>query len=81
MNTDYKLYASILTKRMETVLPRLIDEDQTGFIKYKQTQADIWRVLPVEQINNEKVSTIVFSLDAAAAFDSVLGDFLYLSPT
>lgn len=66
---------------METVLPRLIDEDQTGFIKYKQTQADIWRVLPVEQINNEKVSTIVFSLDAAAAFDSVLGDFLYLSPT
>lgn len=60
-------------------MPLLIDEDQTGFIKNRQTQDNIKRALHIiERINKEKVSSIVLSLDAEKAFDSVGWEFLYL---
>lgn len=53
LNTFYKLYASILTKRKETVLPFLIDEDQTRFLQNRQTQHNIRRALHImEQIKD-----------------------------
>lgn len=78
LNQDYKLYASILTKRVEGVIPLLIDVDQTGFIRNRQTQGNIRRCLHIiEQINHEGLSAILVSLDAEKAFDCVGWEYLY----
>lgn len=78
LKSDYKLYATILTKRMEPVMPLLIDEDQTGFIKNRQTQYNIRRALHIiERISKDQINAIILSLDAEKAFESVGWVFLY----
>uniref|UniRef100_A0A3P9JRB6 Reverse transcriptase domain-containing protein n=1 Tax=Oryzias latipes TaxID=8090 RepID=A0A3P9JRB6_ORYLA len=78
LNVDYKIYTSILTKRFETFIAELIDEDQTGFVRGRQTQDNIRRSLHViHTITKNKIKAALISLDAEKAFDRVNWDFLY----
>lgn len=43
LNIGYKLFTSILSKRLESIL----HEDQTGFIRHRQTQENIGKVMHV----------------------------------
>lgn len=43
LNVDYKILAKILALRLETTLPTVICQDQTGFIKNRQLFFNIRR--------------------------------------
>lgn len=78
LNVDYKLFASILSKRLESIVPELMDLDQTGFVLNRQTQDNLRRTLQVmSHITSENISAMLISLDAEKAFDSVGWEYLY----
>uniref|UniRef100_A0A3B3D4V0 Reverse transcriptase domain-containing protein n=1 Tax=Oryzias melastigma TaxID=30732 RepID=A0A3B3D4V0_ORYME len=77
LNIDYRLFASILARRLEQITPELIDTDQTGFIKNRQTYDNIRRALHVIDMMKSQKS-VAISLDAEKAFDSVNWNYLYL---
>uniref|UniRef100_A0A3B3I1X3 Reverse transcriptase domain-containing protein n=1 Tax=Oryzias latipes TaxID=8090 RepID=A0A3B3I1X3_ORYLA len=79
LNIDYKIYTSIICNRINTFLPDIIDEDQTGFIKSRQTHDNIRRTLHLtERAQREHISTVLLSIDAEKAFDCVNWEFLFL---
>lgn len=64
--------------RFEKCLPDLINLDQTGFIKQRQTQDNIRRSLHIiRHVTENNVKTALMSLDAQKAFDAVSWKFLY----
>lgn len=38
LNQDYKIFTSVLARRLENILPDIINLDQTGFVKRRKTR-------------------------------------------
>lgn len=74
----FKTPFQILATQLEGVLPLLINEDQTGFIKGCQSYNNMCRLLNMVQFFQQRsMQGLVLSLDAEKAFDRVEWPYLF----
>jgi hypothetical protein len=71
-NCSLKIVAKMLTSRLQTEIPKIIDVDQTGFIKGRSISENfIYAMELVQCCNKRGLPTLVLKLDFAKAIDSV----------
>ena len=77
LNTDYKIMTKCIASRLKKVLPRIIHQNQTGFMKDRYIGFNIRLILDlIEYAERENKPGIIFSIDFEKAFDSVSWEFL-----
>lgn len=78
LNSDVKLLAKVLACRLDPCLPKIISEDQTGFIRGRQLSSNIRRLLNIIFSTSTSTSDeMIISLDAEKAFDRVDWNYLF----
>ena len=77
LNTDYKILAKLLAKRLQPILPDIIDNDQSAYIKGRNISDNvrsIWDLIEYTSLSR-KPAYILF-IDFEKAFDSLSFEFL-----
>ncbi|CAN6352985.1 unnamed protein product [Urochloa humidicola] len=76
-NCSLKIVAKMLTTRLQREIPKLIDLDQTGFIRGRSIAENfIYALELIQCCHRRKLPTLVLKLDFAKAFDTVSWDSL-----
>ena len=72
LNVDYKIFTSVLTNRLNELLPSIVHTDQTGFVPGRtlsDSLLDTYAAISV--MGKSNIPHAVLSLDIYKAFDSV----------
>ena len=77
LNSDLKILCKVLAKRLESVLPEIIEEDQNGFMIERQGFHNVRRVLNILHVQKGAPDTAFLALDGQKAFDRVEWPFLF----
>ncbi|MCG7879937.1 MAG: reverse transcriptase family protein [Candidatus Thiodiazotropha endolucinida] len=78
LNTSYKLASSCIAERLKSVLPKLINEDQTGFISGRYIGDNIRLLYDIiNYTEKQNIPGMLVLIDFEKAFDSVSWDFLF----
>jgi hypothetical protein len=78
LNTDYKILAKTLAKRLQNVMPELINKDQSGCIKGRSTFTNLRSTIDIiNHTNNKNLAGYIAFIDYEKAFDTVKWPFLY----
>lgn len=71
LNTDYKLYAKVIARRLEPIAKYTISDDQKGFLKKRNISDNLLNLLSVvDYCNSNQYDSILISVDFHSAFDS-----------
>lgn len=77
-NVDLKVLAKILAKRLEHVIPDIIDPDQTGFIKGCHSYCNIRRLFNIIcHLDQNSIPGILLAMDAGKAFNRVEWSYIF----
>lgn len=78
LNQDYKIFASVLSSRLNGFIGDYISEDQTGFIPGRDIGDNIRKTVNIIQhaSKTSSIQSCLLSLDISKAFDSVETSFL-----
>lgn len=80
LNTDFKILAKALARRLSCVLPSIVHHNQTGFVPTRYIGDNIKNIQALMDFTQETGRSGIFvSLDFAAAFDSLDHKFLFKS--
>uniref|UniRef100_A0A670KIE8 Reverse transcriptase domain-containing protein n=1 Tax=Podarcis muralis TaxID=64176 RepID=A0A670KIE8_PODMU len=78
LNTDYKIFAGILAKRLKKILIKIIHKDQAGFLPGRQISNNTRNIVNLIEYLSErcdKPASLIF-VDAEKAFDNVVWEFM-----
>ena len=77
LNCDYKIAAKAIAIRMKKVLPKIINEDQTGFIKGRTIGENIKLIDNIIQYTDKnKMFGLLLFLDFEKAFVTIEWPFI-----
>ena len=82
MNVDTKIASEVIALRMKKVLPKIINYDQTAYVKNRYIGESI-RVIDdiLYHAEQENLDGILFAADMEKAFDSLEHNFIFLTLT
>ena len=77
LNVDYKILTKSIAKRLEKVLPKIINSDQTGYIKGRFIGENVRLIQDVmSHTKQEEKPGIAIFLDFRKAFDTIEWNYL-----
>ena len=78
LNVDYKIFAKVLSRRLERVITTLIHPDQSSSVPGRTIRDSLSHVMCVTQYANfRNADAMILSVDHQAAFDMVEWDFVF----
>ena len=77
INQDYKLASKCIAYRIKKVLPDIIHEDQTGYIKDRYIGENINRIMNlIDYTDEQDIPALLVLIDFEKAFDSLEWNFI-----
>lgn len=77
LNVDVKIYAKLIANRLSILLPKLINQDQVGFVSGRQANDATRRMINIiHSAEKSKMPSLLLTLDAEKAFDRVHWGYL-----
>lgn len=77
LNVDFKILAKVLASRLQSIMPTLINSDQTGFISGRHSSSNTRKLFNILYSSPTDSPELILSLDAEKAFDRVEWEYLF----